>query len=295
MEKSAYKKAQEWGMSLTSMLILGLFFLGIGLLLIREIGAAMATGYDKQACKTSVVYNAKFRIPFIEREELAVDCPTRYITIDSGNVHYETRGKKVKTKIKCGNLGSKEEKDCWVGRVNEVIAGAMFDCWDQFAAGQVAVFSKYQVERQCLICSRVDFSPGVVSQFGPSARSYISFYGGIEDKKDSKGLAKMNPMKDYLQTHKPINHEITYYNFLNDLTDTVRLPSYDYQLDRAYAAVFIALNQYQINTLKDAALDKILRWVKIKDDQGNTQDIQFVNSFKWVPYDEVKDACDILV
>ncbi len=295
MVRKTFKKAQEWGMSLTSMLILGLFFLAIGLLLIREIGAAIAIGYDKQACKTSVVYNAKFRIPFIEREELNVDCPTRYITFDSGNVHYETRGKKVKTKIKCGDLSAKEEKDCWVSRVNEVIANTMFDCWDQFAAGQVAVFSKYKVDRQCLICSRVDFSPGVTSAFGASAHTPISFYGEIQDIKDPKGSAKMNPMKDYLQTHKPINHEITYYDFLNDYTDTVRIPSYDYQLDRAYAAVFVALNEYQIKTLKDAALDKILRWVKIKDDQDNTVDTQFVNAFKWVPYDEVKATCDILV
>ena len=295
MGKKIFRKGQEWGMSLTSMLILGLFFLAIGLLLIREIGAAMATGYDKQACKTSVVYNAKFRIPFIEREELSVDCPTRYITIDSGNVHYETRGKKVKTKIKCGNLGSKEEKDCWVGRVNEVIANAMFDCWDQFAAGQVAVFSKYQVERQCLVCSRVDFSPGVASQFGASSHSFISFYGDIGDKKDPKGIAKMNPLNDYFKTHKPINHEITYYQFITDKNAAFLKPYYDYSLDTPMAAVFVASNEHQTKYNIKSIWDSIKTLLKAKDDQGKEVEFEFVNIFEWVPYNEVASQCDILV
>ena len=64
------KKGIELGMSLTYKLILGLAFTAVGLILIRELSQAMVTGYDKQGCKASVVYNAKFRIPIVEGEEL---------------------------------------------------------------------------------------------------------------------------------------------------------------------------------------------------------------------------------
>lgn len=282
------KKGIEWGMSLTSMIILALAFTAVGLLLIKELSHTMIVGYDKQGCKASVVYNAKFRIPIVEREELTVDCPTRYVTITPEEIITEARDHTVKEKIKCGNLGNEEEKKCFLKEVNKQIADLIFDCWDQFAAGQIPVFSKYESDRQCIICSRVEFTQEVRNKFQDVGDQEVSWaYPPEQGEKDY-------PLNEYMRNHKPLTHDISYYEFSLDKTDALKGVEgeyYDYDFVKPRAAVFVALNQNQIKSLFKGALEKVKSL--FVDTEGH--EYEYVNTLEWVPYDEVVKKCDVLV
>lgn len=280
------KKGIEWGMSLTSKLILALAFTAVGLLLVRELSHSMIMGYDKQGCRASVVYNAKFRVPIVEREELTVDCPTRYVTITPKEIITEVRDQVVKDKIKCGDLSSEKEKKCFLKKVNKEIADVIFDCWDQFAAGQISVFSRYEPDRQCVLCSRVEFTQDVRNLFSEVGEQEVSWaYPG---EPDEKGY----PLDEYMRNHKPLTHEITYYEFTLDKTDAFNPPYYDYDFVKPRAAVFVALNENQGKYLFEKS------WEKIKDVFTEIEDkheYDYVNTLEWVPYDEVVQKCDVLV
>lgn len=283
------KKGVEWGMSITAKLILALAFTAIGLLLIRELSHSMIKGYDKQGCKASVVYNAKFRIPVVEREELSVDCPTRYVTITPKEIIMEVRGREVKEKIRCGNLDSEKEKKCFLKKVNKQIASIIFDCWDQFAAGQLPVFSRYESGRQCILCSRVEFSQEVRSKFSDVGDQEVGWIYTAEP--DERGQADY-PLDEYMRTHKPLTHEISYYEFTLDKIDAFNPPYYDYNFVKPRAAVFVALNEDQAKYLLGKTWDKVK---SVFTDSEDNKEYNYVNTLEWVPYDEVATRCDVLV
>jgi len=280
------KKAQEWGMSLTSKIILALAFTAIGLLLIRELSQSMIKGYDKQGCKASVVYNTKFRIPIVEREELTVDCPTRYVTITPKEIIIEARDHTTKEKIRCGDLTSEKEKKCFLREVNKQIANLIFDCWDQFAAGQVPVFSRYESDRQCILCSRVEFTQDVKNLFSEVGDQEVSWvYPPEPDEKEY-------PLDEYMRNQKPLTHEISYYEFTLDKTDAFNPPYYDYDFVKPRAAVFVALNENQARYLFGKTWESVKSiFVEVKDEK----EYNYVNTLEWVPYDEVVEKCDVLV
>jgi len=279
------KKGIEWGMSLTSKIILALAFTAVGLLLIRELSRSMVVGYDKQGCKASVVYNAKYRIPVVEREELTVDCPTRYVTITPKEIITEVRGKEFKQKIKCGDLSNEKEKKCFLKKVNKLAANLIFDCWDQFAAGQIAVFSRYESDRQCILCSRMEFTRDVHNLFEEVGDKEVGWIYREPGEKDY-------PLDEYMRQYKPLTHEISYYEFSLDKTDAFNPPYYDYDLIKPRAAVFVALNENQAKHLFGKTWEKFKSiFVEIKDEK----EFNYVNTLEWVPYDEVVQKCDVLV
>jgi hypothetical protein len=277
------KKGIEWGMSLTSKLILALAFTAVGLMLINQLRGAIVSGYDVQGCKMSVAYNSKFRIPIIEREEMTVDCPTRYVTISPKEIAIEAEDHTITEKIKCGDLTTEESKKCFLGKVNSQISNLIFDCWDQFAAGQIPVFSRYEADRQCILCSRVEFTQDVKNLFGTGDQELSWAFPPEPGEIDY-------PLDEYMRNHKPTTHDISYYEFSLDKTDAFNPPYYDYDLNKPRAVVFVALNQPQTEYLLGKTWDTIKTLGK-----SDGKEYEYVNTLEWVPYDEVVQKCDVLV
>ena len=289
------KKGQDWSMTLVGQLILGLAFLGIGLFIVKELSAATNPGFDKQSCKTSVVYNSKFRVPYLEAENFPVDCPTRFVSVGTEEIVWDIRGKETKTKIKCGNLDAEKEKECWVARTNKVVANLIFDCWDQFAAGQVPVFSRYTEDRQCIICSRIEFTDAVKGRFQSVGSQPLGFFYDIPDPEDEEGKgAKLAPLNEYMKTHAPFGHDISYFQFTMDKTDAYSLPYYDYTLTEPKAVVFVALNQNQAKNVANLAWEKV-RSLFVSREGNKKTEYEYVNTLEFVPYDQVINQCDVLV
>lgn len=287
------KKSQFWPMTFTGKLIIALIFLVAAIFMIREISEAMTKGYDKQLCKISVLANAKLRIPGAQIEQVQVQCPIRFVTIGLDEILIESGEEKQKISIKCkkgivftkGTEPTIESKRCFLNKVNELTADLIFDCWDQFGAGQLQVFSRYDLERQCLICSRIEFKQEVNKLFNlGSFPISASEFKGTTPEEDFT-------LQEYMVSHNPALHQISYYEFSLDKTDAFRYPYYDYSLDKPYAAVFVAMNENYIREKFKEAWDWFKEWWTGKP---VAEEQWFVNTLDFRPYDEVVEICDSL-
>ncbi|MBN2421874.1 hypothetical protein JXB41_01490 [Candidatus Woesearchaeota archaeon] len=249
--------------------------------------------YNKEKCMASVFANSNARVPLTGSEIFSLNCPTRYVYVDSDKITIEVMDCETKEEIKfscpSSDIGSPRFRDCFFPKLNEVIAEQIKDCWEQFGAGNLRVFSTYNAERQCLICSVIEFSPGLKERY---AGEEICFkYDELNNYKDVC-------LDEYMRTHTPFGHEISYYEFSLDATDGLLAPYYDIDMDRSYAIVFTAMNE---NHLKSAAGDlwgflqeqgPELLVGKISADKED--EIRFVNVLNFIPQEEVVNYCDTL-
>ena len=116
----------------------------------------------KEACKRSVQQYAKLKLPGIDLTRTdTIKCPTQSITISS------------------------EDEE----RAKSGAAKAMFDCFDQFGAGELELFDtrRGSTDNYCVVCSKLTFT---------------------EKEKEIRGLA------EYLTTTTVPGQKKTYYEFL---------------------------------------------------------------------------------
>lgn len=290
--KKISKKSQIWSMEYISGLIIAIIFLVAALFIVKELGESMSQGYDKQICKTTVLFNSKLRDPTSQIQQVDVKCPPRYITIGLDEITFESGDSKTTEDIKCrtglrkkGTDNSEESKKCFLNIVNEATADLLFDCWDQFGAGQLRVFSNYNLDRQCLICSRIEFKKEVqdLFAFGELPISFSEFKGDT--------IEKDYTLDNYMRSHNPQLHEISYYEFTLDQTDAFQYPYYDYSFDKPYSAVFVAMNENAIKQILSESWTKFKSWF---DDTVPNEPVYFANTLEFVPYDEVVEKCDSL-
>jgi hypothetical protein len=287
------RKAQYWSMSYIGKLILTLLFLISALFITKKLGDMMSQGYDKQICQTTVVANSKIRVPVAQIQNFDLNCPTRYVTIGLDEITYESGKSKTTEDVKCkksvlspkGTENTPESKRCFLNTANGKIAGLIFDCWDQFGAGQLRVFSNYNLNRQCLVCARVEFKKDVKDMFNLGiAPISLSEYKGSTTNEDYT-------LDNYMRSHNPPLHQISYYEFALDQTDVFKMPYYDYSLDKPYAAVFVAMNEGAAQQLFKTGWNEFKSWWY--NTTVNPRDF-FVNTLEFVPYDEVVEKCDSL-
>jgi len=268
------RKKGIWSLEFTGKLILALIVLGISMFMIKQIVTGTNTGYDKHLCKMSVIANSKGRIA--GTEFYTIRCPTRYVTIEQKKYTIEAKDASDEFDIECGNLVSDESKQCFFDRTNWLISNILFDCWDQFAAGQLSVFSRYNQDRQCLICARIEFKdvPG-----SATAHSRNKLEHSLEE---------------YMKTHNPVQHRISYYEFIFDQTDAWPHKGmiYEYDLTHPMAVVFSSMNENYFTSQISSAWDKV-KTVAFKE-PGSDREYQFVNALDFVRYDEVIEQCDAL-
>lgn len=294
--KSKNKKG-VWALSYTGTIIIGLVFTAVALLLVRQLGVAMYSGYDKQLCKQSVILNSKIKTPVVGTAHFDVNCPSRYITIDTDEIITEAaEGKERKQDVLCRgkrkgvDIDSEESLKCFKEYTNAVIANLLFDCWDQFGIGKLQVFSETSQERNCVICSRIEFTD--------KAKEALN---KVDD--DELGFDR------YLRTHNPSLHDISYYQFLMDELDSINPPYYEYYPEETYGIVYRIKYSSKIKEIAGKAVNLVYcsgKWVLsfigadpcdtnnwAKDQLASGElEISTVNEF--LPYSEIKDACDIL-
>ena len=283
------KKGQFWAMSFTGKMILAIVFLAAALLMVRQLGDVLTTGYDKQLCKTTVLANSKLRDPTAQIQQVDIKCPTRFTTIGLDEITTESGDNSISKDIRCkggllnkGTSDDRESKECLLNTINEEVAGMIFDCWDQFGAGQLRVFSNYDLNRQCLVCGRVEFKEEVQNLFALQDLPI-----SLSEFKTSKTDLTLD---NYMRTHNPALHKISYYEYTLDSTDIYKYPYYDYSFDKPYAVVFVAKNE---NAIKQALVEG---WETFKSwwDETNSEEEYFANTLEFVPYDEVIEKCDSL-
>lgn len=270
------------GLSYTAWLIFTLASFVVVLFMVKGFAGIVDVAYDKGACKTSVIANSKLRVPYAEFQNIEVSCPTRYATVTEDKIEVESGDKVIDTiRINCGT-GKDFNKECFLDRINPTIARLLFDCWDQFAAGRLQLFSSYKSDRQCLICSRIFFK-NLVDENHFQKEKFIS---GQSDE-----LAK-HTLDEYLKTHKPISHTISYYDFLKDKVDDFYPPFYDYEMDKSYGIVFVALNQHAIPKLVGTIWDKFK--YLITDVEENPKE-PFTNTLEFEEYSKITELCETQV
>ncbi|MBW2977593.1 hypothetical protein KY331_01990 [Candidatus Woesearchaeota archaeon] len=280
-----FKKSQFWPATFTAKLIYALIFTVAGIFIVREISEAAVTGYDKALCKSTVLANSRLRNPYTQVQHIKVSCPTRFVTVGLDEIIIESGGDKQKIEIKCkegifkkGTKDTEKSKKCFLNKTNSVMANLIFDCWDQFGAGQLRIFSNYPSEakyRQCMICSRTEFKQEVKDLFA------------------GETVAEENTLQEYMIKHNPKFHQITYYQFSLDQTDAFNPPQYYYTFDEPWSVVFVAQNKHAI---KDGLIKPT--WEAFEAWWTETQPKEkemFVNTLKFVEYDGVVDECDVLV
>jgi hypothetical protein len=288
MRKKLSRKA-AWSLTMTASLILALVFTGVGLQMVKRISKEISYNYDKGVCKQSVIVDSRYRLPYVQGEEFDLMCPTRYVTISPTKIRFEHTGGELERDIKCGRLDNDKSARCFFEVVNPYIADMIFDCWDQFAAGMLPVFDKYEEERQCLICARIEFTEDVISALG-SKYGYSGYDPGTS-------------LEDYMANHKPRTvmskkeaeeHSINYISFTLDPLDAFGRDPYEYKPEEPMAVVFTALNEHQAKVLVGGAWEGFKKYVLRDDRQQDKQADEFVNKLDFIPYSSVKHECEVL-
>ncbi len=298
-------KKGVWALSYTAKIILTLVVTALLLLMVRELGHSMTQGYNKQLCKESVILNSKIKMPVVGATHFDIDCPTRYVTIDTDDVISEIwKEKESKDSVLCkGKIDdelkgtrkgvktdSEESLSCFKENINERIANLLYDCWDQFGRGRLNIFSETSQERNCVICSRIEFTD--------KAKEALN-------RVDDEELQFDN----YLRNHRPLLHEISYYEFLMDELDAVYSPYYEYYPEEVYAVVYRIKYSSKIKEIAGQAVNLVYcsgkwglsflgadpcdinSWAKDQLTSGELE-VSTVNEF--LPYSEIKDRCDLL-
>ena len=289
-----HKKAMA--ASMLSMLILSLVFTGIGVTLVKKIDDGTSKHYDKQLCKQSVIMNSNWRIPISKIERHDLDCPTRYVTFNKKNVVIESRNFKDTQKIKCGNLGNRKDQECYLKEANRIISKLLFDCWDQFAAGRIEVLDAWDEKRQCVLCSRFEFSEEVQEAFKDTIGDLKVQHSEFGQSSNSDNF----PLDNYMHANKPKLHKISYHDYIMDPVDVFRTPFYDYNLVEPYAIVFKAINEEQGKILSEGiwesikSTDFVLNPFYEKKKDYQEEEPEFINIMDLIKYDEVAGQCDSL-
>jgi hypothetical protein len=270
-----------------------LIYIIIGLVVVMSFvvylhNKTMARSYDKAACQLSVIANSKVRMPLTNVDLWRTDCPTRYLRFTKTGYTEESGRQKYTVDFRVGNKKVTYDTcrsdhgtyDCeYLNQVNEAIATHIHDCWEQFMAGQVSVFSDYTSQRQCVICSVFEFSPEVNNKFGDV------YSGDI--------LAEDKTLDEYMRNNGPPGRDITYYEYCQDMLDHFNQEYYDYRFDTKYAVVFTAANENYLKTLGQTVLDWVTpNFLKV---QKNEDEQRFINTLKYVELDTVSQECDTLV
>ncbi len=182
-------------------------------------------GAEKIRCQIDVFAGANLRV--IGETLVNNNCPTYYTHIDTDEA---TISSGIETKPYVKKLPKLKGDDkthlkAYYTKVNQVIADQLYGCWSQFGEGEIPVFS-YQIdEPYCFICSQITFDKDVVDLVG--------------DKTGPESLGKEYGLDSYLRTHRPLNQEVTYYEYLLDVAEDIyQAPYYHYSVDKEYAVVY---------------------------------------------------------
>ncbi|MBN2368481.1 hypothetical protein JXC34_05675 [Candidatus Woesearchaeota archaeon] len=266
----------------------------VGLLILMSVifylyNNTQSRSYDKAACQLSVIANSKIRDPVLNLQTWNIECPTRYIRFTpTGYTEESGRENPVKTtgSFRGSNMGKCKSssggiyEDCaYLEKVNNEIAVRIMDCWEQFGAGKLRVFNSYDTDRQCVICTIVEFDDDVKEFFQNNYLSDIV----PEDK----------TLDEYMRTKGPLGSQISYYQYTEDPLDRFDGGDYyDYNFDRSYAIVFSAINEHYITEKYEHAMDFIREnLISVKTDE---EEQKFINRLFFIEQEFVIEECDKL-
>lgn len=288
------KKAQDqYGLSVFNKYVLAILFLIFGIVLIGKLfgGFFFESKTTDAACFYSVLRNHEERIPGVYVEQVKINCPTKYITffpggyeeefevVDRGFLSFKKQNTEENKQVyDCS--GTDDQEECMFYNINKKIASEMARCWNDFHEGKLRVFSLYETDKQCVICSSITFDNEIVKKYGDEGM--ISMLG------------PENPFYDldwYMRHQNYDPFDITYYEYTLDTLDkNWEYPYYSYDVSNDYSIVFIALNKHHLKNVLEGAWESVkteLLGADEKDEEGN-----FINTLELIPNDEVGIYCD---
>jgi hypothetical protein len=129
---------------------------------------------------------------------------------------------------------------------------------------------------------------------------------GYSNFRNDEDLEKDFTLDNYMRSHNPKLHKISYYEFCMDPIDAFRYPYYDYNMNEPYAVLFKAINKDQAERLAIGVWEYVkehkftipLTSVNVnplyEDSEQEEEPLEFVNIMQLVKYSEVVQECDSL-
>lgn len=282
--------------------ILVLVFLSGGFLWIKKIfNSNLDAKVITQECRERVEINSQRRVAGIQT--IKVNCPTKYITfhMDRADQEYESspfsaeneplallpitynsRDSSCATEKEVGKMTDEQEK-CMFKNINRIIADEMAECWFKFYKGGMRVFSAYDENRQCIVCSVLFFDSSMQQKY--SEKGLIGFTYSDDESYSLDAYMKKNNNLQYTGNDN-------YYEYtLDHVKKNFDLPYYDYSVNQEYAVVFSALNKNAVDLIKSNQWDVIRQEVSDyepdEEEEGN-----FINTIDFIPNEQVGTICD---
>lgn len=162
---------------------------------------------DKELCRLSVMgkYGGKTATLGTSESNIALQCFTQTINVNKDGVYQigkDAKPRQIELFPSYSFSGGKSKADINNERielVKQAVADKMYDCWDQFWQGKLAIWTGG--EKRCVICSDISFDSDWIDVSG------LENLPGEAAKKDA-----ISNFGEYLNTQK-INKEQTYADF----------------------------------------------------------------------------------
>ena len=247
---------------------------------------------EQLGCQVTIQKNIDQRLPLdVQNLQYLINCPSKYVLFSKDGYLWGYEQDELSEEEKEIYLDEEDNKcdedddTCMFNAINRVIADEMLSCWEIFFKGEKRLFSSYETEKQCVICTVFFFDNEMKSDYGDW--DYIGMY----DEEYS--------LDEFMKNQKPegvkySQSKLTYYPLTLDIIDeAVEMPYYDYQTSKDYAVVFTALNEHYV---KNNMAEELWNMVLEAFDKDPVEDYgDYVNTLNFIENDEVSLYCDTLI
>jgi len=284
------KKGQE-NRTINGILFAIIFFL-FALAIVTGVWRYLRGVPEQLACEVTIQKNIDQRLPLdVQNIQYLINCPSKYVLFSKDGYLWGYEQDELSDEEKeiyedeKNNKCDEDDDACMFNAINKVMADEMLTCWDIFFKGERRLFSSYDTEKQCVICTVFFFDNEMKAEYGDwdEIGMYNEEYS-LDEFMKNNGPRGVN----YYQ------NELNYYQLTLDLIDeAVDMPYYDYTISKDYAVVFTALNEHYVkNNMAEELWNMILEHFG-KDPVEDYGD--YVNTLNFIENDEVSLYCDTLI
>jgi hypothetical protein len=172
-------------MSMLQAIIIFLLATFILFLFVQNFADFFKSAGDKQLCRLSVEAASKVK----NIKKINLECYTQFLTFKNDAVYKKSINSKEYKLMSLKSIPNSEGDERKKDFLKKVLAEEVFDCWDQFGAGEKTYLGIWHTQHvRCAICSKVRFT-----QKYPSVT-----FGEFEEYLETKINSKETTFKEFL-------------------------------------------------------------------------------------------------